>query len=97
MYNYSLDYVLGLSDHNLFYENSKLDIKLISTNLKRIRKELKFTQIKMAEILEISQARYCNYENEKFLPTTDILYTLAKILNYQLIKLSVEKKKSIKK
>ncbi len=95
MYNYSLDYVLGLSDHNSFYENSKVDIKLISTNLKMIRKELKFTQIKMAEILEISQARYCNYENEKFLPTTDILYTLAKNLKLSVDKIIGRKEKRV--
>ena len=49
----------------------------------------------MAEILEISQARYCNYENEKFLPTTDILYTLAKNLKLSVDKIIGRKEKRV--
>lgn len=80
-YNYSLDYVLSLDDNNKRYQKSHLNVNIIGENLRRIRKNRKLTQEQMADILEISQARYSNYENAKFLITTDILYTLCKKLN----------------
>lgn len=50
-------------------------------NLKSLRKELGFTQNQLADLLNISQQTYSDYENCKTEPTTDTLVKLAEIFD----------------
>lgn len=76
LYNYSLNYMLGLDKVNEGFDGYIIDKNIISNNLKNMRLNLRLTQKEMAEILEISQPRYCNYETGKVLPSTFIIYVI---------------------
>ncbi len=78
MYNYSVDYVMGLSRRNTNYPKIKIDTVKIGSNLKRIRKALKLTQSQLAEECSIYQTTYSNYETGLFLISTISLYTICK-------------------
>ena len=67
---------MGLSKENEGFENFILDKFIISSNLKMIRLNLNLTQSEMADILEISQPRYSNYERAKIMPSTFIIYVI---------------------
>ena len=76
LYNYSLDYILGLSSKNDYQKIDKLDKKKIGNNLKAIRNSLNLTQQQIADECMISQTTYSNYETGQYLITTLTLYTL---------------------
>ena len=78
-YNYSLDYLFGLSDKNINYKPLKIDLDLISKNLKSLRKKHKMTQQQVANIINTSQASYAHYENARYLIPTNFLFNLTKI------------------
>lgn len=82
LYNYSIDFVLGLSKKNIVY-NTKiiLDKKEIGKNLKSIRKSLKLTQKDIADDCSISRTTYTYYELGKNLITTRTLYIFCKSYN----------------
>ena len=89
LYNYSLDYVLGLSPKNDYQKIDKLDKRKIGNNLKAIRTELNLTQQQIADECMISQTTYSNYETGQYLITTLTLYTICYKHNlsiYQIIK-----------
>ena len=70
LYNYSLDYILGLSSKNDYQKIDKLDKKKIGNNLKAIRNSLNLTQQQIADECMISQTTYSNYETGQYLITT---------------------------
>ncbi len=74
-YKFSLDYLFGITRFNNF-EYIDLDIKVVSKNLKTIRKERNKTQNYVATKVNISNGSYCEYENGKKLITTSSLYGL---------------------
>ncbi len=78
-FDVSIDYVLGLTDQKKYF-NMKPDIDkaLTGKRLKLLRKENNITQIKMAEILNISRSTWTGYESSKYQIPTLILYELAK-------------------
>lgn len=94
-FDVSIDYVLGLTDkkkyHNLKKEINK---ELLRQRLKSLRQENKITQIKIAQILNISRSTWTGYESCKYqIPTlileelgrryhTSIDYLLGKIDKY---------------
>lgn len=79
LYNYSLDFVVGLTRQNTAHNNvSKVDPKKIGNNLKRIRTELKLSQQQIADECMISQTTYSNYELGLYLINTLALYTICK-------------------
>lgn len=89
LYNYSLDYILGLSSKNDYQKIDKLDKKKIGNNLKAIRNSLNLTQQQIADECMISQTTYSNYETGQYLITTLTLYTLCynhKLSIYKIIK-----------
>ncbi len=90
LYQYSLDYITGLSRSNdNFKKVDKLDKKKIGLNLKELRMKLGLTQQQIADECMITQATYSGYETGKFLITSLALYTICynhKLSIYSIIK-----------
>lgn len=82
LYNYSLDYVCGLSKNNKKY-NKKiyLNSKTIGLKLKKIRNFLKLSQDKFADKCSMAQSTYSHYENGINLITSLNLYIISKTYN----------------
>lgn len=78
-YNYSLDYLFGLTDCNIKYKPLVVDSVLVGNNLRKIRKANGKTQQDIANILNTSQSAYAHYENARNLITTNFLFSLSKI------------------
>lgn len=79
LYNYSLDFVVGLDRKNKDYDTViKIDKKQIGSKLKTIRKKLNLTQKEIADECSISQTTYSNYELGINLINTLTLYTICK-------------------
>ncbi len=78
-YNFSLDYLLGLSDKNFSYKELKIDLEILAKNLKKLRKQYGKTQQQVADIINTSQSSYAHYENARYLIPLNFLYNLHKI------------------
>lgn len=78
-YNYSIDYLFGITRHNTNYEPIILDMALLSKNLRILRKQNKMTQTMVAEKINTTQPSYAHYELGTNLITTTFLYNLTKI------------------
>lgn len=77
----SLDYVLGLSNHNIVSkEKVKLNSKLISDRIKEIRLKNNLTQNQLAKLLNTSQSTISSYENGKTIILTAFLYEICRKL-----------------
>ena len=80
-YNYSLDYLLGLTDKNIEYKDLKINLNTLATNLRKKRKQYGKTQQQIADIINTSQSSYAHYENARNLMPLSFLYNLSKIYN----------------
>ena len=78
-YNYSLDYLLGLTDKNIEYKDLKINLNSLATNLRKKRKQYGKTQQQIADIINTSQSSYAHYENARYLMPLNFLYNLSKI------------------
>ena len=78
-FNYSLDYLFGLTRHNIEYLPLKIDLDVIARNLRIIRKKNKLTQAQLAKKMNTTQASYSHYENATNIIPTVFLYNLTKI------------------
>lgn len=79
-YNYSLDYLFGLTrNNNNTYLPLEIDLELIASNLRKLRKKHNFTQEDVAKKLNTTQASYAHYELAQNLIPTAFLYNLTKI------------------
>lgn len=78
-YNFSLDYLFGLSESNDEYLPLDIDLKLIGKNLRIIRKQNKKTQQDIAKIINTSSSCYAHYENARNLISTTFLFNLSLI------------------
>ena len=79
LYNYSLDFAIGLSRQDDKHHNiDKVDKKKIGNNLKKLRTKLNLTQQEIADECMISQTTYSNYELGLYLINTLSLYTICK-------------------
>lgn len=78
-YNFSLDYLFGLTNKNQEYEELKIDLDIIAKNLREIRKQNKKTQQQIADAINTSQSAYAHYENSRYLIPTNFLFNLSKI------------------
>lgn len=61
---------------------------ILAANIRRVRKELGYTQAELAEKTEISTGYMCDIENSRKWPSSDTLSDLARVLKmdpYQLI------------
>lgn len=80
-YNYSLDYLLGLTNKNIEYKDLKINLNTLATNLRKKRKQYGKTQQQIADIINTSQSSYAHYENARYLMPLNFLYNLSKIYN----------------
>ncbi len=78
-YNYSLDYLFGLSKNKFRNSNIKIDLNKLALKLRELRISNKKTQNDVAKYLNTSQAGYAHYENARYLIPTSFLITLTKI------------------
>ena len=78
-FNYSLDYLFGLTRHNTNYEPLNINLELIAKNLRIIRKQNKLTQAELAKKLNTTQASYSHYENATNIIPSVVLYNPTKI------------------
>ena len=76
-YNFSLDYLFGLTKTNKEYLPLEIDLDVISKNLTEIRKKKKKTQEQIAKVLNTSSGGYAHYENSRYLIPTNFIYSLA--------------------
>ena len=75
-YNFSLDYLFGLTSTNKSYLPLEIDLEVISKNLITIRKKNKKTQAQIAKVLNTSSGGYAHYENSRYLIPTNFIYNL---------------------
>ena len=81
-FDYSIDFVLGLSRNNKKYTDKiKIDKVKIGKKLKSLRTKLKLSQQEIADKCSISRSTYSHYEIGMSLITTLTLYTLCKTYN----------------
>ena len=78
-YNYSLDYLFGLTRKSSNYEPLILNLDVIAKNLRILRKSHKLTQEQVAKKLNTNQSSYAHYENAVNLFPPSFLYNLTKI------------------
>ena len=78
-FNFSLDYLLGITDKNVEYKKLDIDLNILATNLKKKRKQYGKTQRQIADIINTSQSSYAHYENARYLMPLNFLYNLTKI------------------
>lgn len=81
-YNFSLDYLFGISKTNLSYYPIKLDLNILASNLKKLRLSNNYTQSQIAKKLNTHQASYSHYENGKYIIPTAFIYGLIKSYNF---------------
>ncbi len=79
-FEFSLDYLFGLSDENNF-KPIKIDKKKIGQNLKYLRKINRMTQNDVVSKIGSGQAAYSHYERGRTIPSTIVLFTLTQIYN----------------
>ena len=78
-YNYSLDYLTGLSrTNNYIGKFDKLDKAKIGKKLKETRNKIGLSQQQIADECMISQSTYSGYESGNYLITALVLYTICK-------------------
>ena len=93
-FNYSLDYLFGLTNKNEKYLPLKIDLDNIAKNLKQIRKQNKKTQQDIAKVLNTSSSAYAHYENARYLIPTNFIYALSTIYpNFSIDKVLGREKK----
>ena len=82
-FNVSLDYLFGFTNIKNYETNKKLDINKgeVGIKLKELRKELKLTQTKLAEILNTTQSVIAEYEKGKNLIATPFFFSICKKYN----------------
>jgi transcriptional regulator with XRE-family HTH domain len=78
-FNYSLDYLFGISNKNKKYFPVNINLVLIGDRLKELRKNNKYTQKDIANKLNTTQSTISSYENGNNLINTTFLYNLSKI------------------
>ncbi len=82
IYKMSTDYLLGISPVNRKIKGNELNLDLIGQRLFLIRKNLRMSQLKIAESIGINQSTWWAYEKGKNLITTSTLVALAKRYGY---------------
>ena len=95
-FNYSIDYILGLSNNK---QNKSLkkgfDIKILGNNLKEIRLSKGLSQENIANLLNVSQACIARYEKGLIEISTSNLYKYSKEFNISINKLCGKEKELV--
>ena len=81
LYNYSLDFVTGLTRKNIQYGKFKISKEKIAKSLKKLRLSLNLTQQALADKCGLSRSTYSSYETGQYLITTTNLVYICKTLN----------------
>ena len=81
-FNASIDYIFNFTELK-YYSKSKKEIDIIKSGerLKTFRKEHKYTQDKLANILNVARTIISKYEKGEFFISTHSLYTICKKYN----------------
>ncbi len=80
-YDYSLDFVCGLTRKNTQYGTFTIDKSTISKRLLKLRNNLNLTKTKLSDECKIARTTYIGYENGKNLISTTNLYYICKTYN----------------
>lgn len=81
----NIDYMVGISNKRLCIKSKNdIDLNLVSTRLKEIRKSLKLTMRVLSSKFNTSSSAISNYENGKFLILSSFLIELCKYSNYSI-------------
>ena len=81
----NIDYMVGISNKRLCIKSKNdIDLNLVSTRLKEIRKSLKLTMRDLSSKFNTSSSAISNYENGKFLILSTFLIELCKYSNYSI-------------
>ena len=84
-YEVNIDYIVGLTDKRIKLKSKNdIDIKVVSTRLKEVRKSLNLTMRELSSKLNTTSSAISNYENEKYLILSTFLIELCKISNYSI-------------
>ena len=78
-YDFTLDYLFGLTEKRVKAMDIALDLELIAMNLRTLRKKKKFTQKDVADKINTSQSTYSQYETAHNLINTTFLFNLIDI------------------
>lgn len=82
LYDYSLDFVVGLVRKNIKYgKKINIDKKEIGFKLKKVRQSLNLTQQVLSNECGFSQTTYSGYETGRYLVNTITIYTICKKYN----------------
>lgn len=79
--NLSLDYVLGLTDITNYPHMRDINLDILTSNLKKYRQTLKYTQSEMASLLNCNQQTLSEYERNNLRIPIEIVKRLAEITN----------------
>lgn len=85
LFEVSIDYMVGISAERIYIKNdNEIDIKLVSSRLKEIRKSLNMTMRDLASKFNTTSSAISNYENGKYLILSPFLIELCKFSNYSI-------------
>lgn len=81
----NIDYMVGISNARIcIFSNCSIDINLISTRLKEIRKSLNMSMRDLAKVFNTTSSAISNYENSKYLILSSFLIELCKLSGYSI-------------
>lgn len=81
----NIDYMMGISNIRTHIKtNNEINIQLVSSRLKEIRKSLNMTMRDLSKKFNTSSSAISNYENSKFLILSPFLIELCIFSNYSI-------------
>ena len=83
-FNYSIDYVLGLSNNRKNNGNKIFSYKNLGSNIKKLRIKYNYSQINLAKKMKVTQACIVRWEKGITKISLPNLYELAKIFKVSL-------------
>ena len=83
-FDYSINYVLGLSNNRKNNINSIFDYKILGENIKKLRIKCNYSQIELAKKMKVTQACVVRWEKGITKISLPNLYELSKIFKVSL-------------
>lgn len=78
-FDYSLDYLFGISKENIPYKPLTIDLNVVANNLRKVRNLNNLSQEYIAKRINTTQSAYSHYETATNLITTTFLFNLTRI------------------
>ena len=94
-FNYSIDYILGLTNTKNINLEKGFNLNTLGKNLKAVRLKKGLSQENIADILNVSQACITRYEKGLIEISTSNLYKFSKEFNISMTKLCGKEKEII--